>query len=717
MTRSSRKLGLALALVALVSPAVAASGVSPAGAVSGATPGLVTPARVDVQEDFKEGVDLYLRGHKEEALAKFQAVLAADPSNEEAYELWKATDAQIFNDLLVEGGEYRLVTQRLLERATIGRRERQNDPEEISKLVSSLRSTDDAIERRRIIQTLAANHGEYAVPRLLPALADAGDADWRVTAMHALTEMDTDVVQPLLAALGTEDAYQRANVAMVLGYIGDHRAAPALQYLAETDADERVQVAAGQAAMKCGASGSTLEQFLRLGDDYHFRRKNVLRDFDYSRVLWSWNGALEAHPVPRALYNNELAKRAYYDALAVDGQSVDALAGIARECTDIVSKLEFLATQGEDVDALREQADQGALAVAAGGVDAIERALAWSVVSEDVSSAIHLIRTLAEMAPAPTESLNSALDSESGALRGEAAVALGRIALRIGSAASQHVVQTLGDVAGREVVRIAVVIDANADRAAATVAALEAQGVLVNHRGNGGQGLALLSRVPGLDVLIVGDGLPDMTIDQVVVAAGKNLSTADTPVVLMTADEGLGEAWSDRVAAVSSGPDDLSALEEIFAQSLTGDRAQADALAASAAETLASLALAGNTQIDSVLTSLTGPLAHRSDAVTLPCMRALGLAGTPAELAPLAAVALDGSRSEEARVTAATAMGDIFGRNTVSVDASAGLEEVVTDGEAPLAVRRAAAMALGRLVGSDHGELVKRVRVEVRADG
>ena len=694
MTRTSRKLGLALALAALASPGMA-----------------------DVKDDFQEGVDLYQRGRKEEALAKFQAVLAADPSNEDAYEMWKAADAQLFNDMLVEGGEYRLVTQRLLDRATVGRSERENDADAINELVRALEATEDAIERRRLTLKLAAVHGEFAVPRLLAALADAGDTDKRVTAMHALTEMDSDVVQPLITALATEDAYQRANIAMVLGYIGDPRAAASLQHVAETDGNEKVQLAAGQAASKCSASGSTLAQFLRLGDDYHHRRQNVLREFDYSRVLWSWGGSLEAHDVPRAVYNNEMAKRAYYAALSVDPSSVDALAGIARECTDITSKLEFLAAQGQDVEGLLEQAHVGSLAVAAAGVTAVDRALSWSVVSEDPSSAIHLIRTLGSIAAGPTAGLQGALDSDHGSMRGEAAVALGHIAVRGGVAAPGSVVDVLGASAGREVVRLALVIDADAERASATVSALEAQGVLVNHRANGGQGVALMRRVSGVDVVIVGDGLPDMTVDQVVVAAGKGTNTADTPVILVTADSDMGDLWSDRVAAVSTGAEDMGALEAIFEESMTGDRAQADALASASATALHHLALAGHTDIGSALGGLTGPLAHRSDSVTVPCMQALAAAGTPDQLAALAGVAADGTRSDEARIAAAMGMGGIFSRHAASADAAGALSEIMGDAGSSIAVRGAAAKAIGSLQGDGRAGLMNSIRVEVRTDG
>ena len=58
-------------------------------------------------------------------------------------------------------------------------------------------------------------------------------------------------------------------------------------------------------------------------------------------------------------------------------------------------------------------------------------------------------------------------------------------------------------IASREVLRIAYVIDGDEARANATVAALRGAGMLVNHSASGVQGLALLRRMAGVDVVVV----------------------------------------------------------------------------------------------------------------------------------------------------------------------------------------------------------------------
>ena len=85
MTGFPRHLGPLIALLALVAPAVAA----PQG---------------DVGEQFGEGVQLLARGRDKDALTAFQKVLALDPSNEAAYELWKNTEHQVWIELMAKQG-------------------------------------------------------------------------------------------------------------------------------------------------------------------------------------------------------------------------------------------------------------------------------------------------------------------------------------------------------------------------------------------------------------------------------------------------------------------------------------------------------------------------------------------------------------------------------------------------------------------------------------
>ncbi|HPF14060.1 MAG TPA: HEAT repeat domain-containing protein, partial [Planctomycetota bacterium] len=691
-----RKLGLLLALSAFLAPISSAMPLAPQ----------------ELTSDFNEGIQLLNQGRKAEALVVFQRILATDPTNEAAYALWSDTDDQVWLDLLVQGGEFELVANRIMDRARLQRAEQRNDADAIRQLVEDLKSADNSLDRRRIIDAMSANHGEFVVPYLLPALGDDQNDDWRVLAMLTLSKMGPDVVLPLLEALNSENAFLRRNVAFTLGNIGDPRAAGPLAAVAALDADETVASAARSSAAKCGLKGTDgLGALLRDGDDYHYRRGSVLAPYMYSTVIWNYeDGELVAHPTPSSIYPNELSKKAYYRALSIAPDSLEAQAGVARACLDIQARVAAMDEAGEDVSSLEEKSAEGSLAVAVAGPDALDLALQWAVLNDDATTGTLLCDSLATTAKGPTAGLMSALDASDGGVRGEAAVALGRIAIQTKQPADARVIDALGQNTGREVVRVAAIIDSDAARAAKITAALASRGVMVNHRGSGAKGLAMLHRIPNVDVIIVGDTIGGMTADAVLTNIADKATLAGKPVFFVSQNEEVGSAYSDRVTGVLSDLDDMSALDSVFEERLTGDRAQADRLAAHSAQALAELAAAGH-NIQGTLGALASTLAHRPDAVCVPAMHALALAGTSAEVSGLLAVLVDGARSDDARMAAGDAIAGVLGRHNVDGDAIDGLRSVFAS-DAALGVRQAAGRALGRfpLTSQERAELMRRVR-------
>lgn len=679
MTGLRRSLGLLAVLSALSLPAQAA------------------PFVDEVSDLFNEGVELLKQGKDEAALEKFTAVLAMQPEHEAAYELWKDTDDEIWVDMLVKGGQYELVAKRFLDLASIRHEERADDPDAIRALILQLQSTD-VLERRRAQRTLAANHGEYAVPYMVHHLADKVNEDRRVVVMHALTEMDRSVVPPLLACLHSDDAYLRRNVCLVLGYIGDPRAGAALAYLATHDADEGVRMAAKEGAMKVGATGDALPLFLQLGDDYHHRAPNVLNPGDWSRVVWSWkDGELTKSEVARSLYADELAKQAYLHALMVDPSSLDARAGLARAYVSQLGELEMRTAAGAETEG-SDRLAESALAVNSSGVDALDLALQWSVNDRDASTADQLLRALGHLAGTPTPGMQAALANGDGAIRSEAAVALGHLAYSNNQAASSETVAALAEAAGREVVRIAMVIDADAGRGSAMADALTSAGFMAIPMQRGTAALHTLHQVPGMDVIIVADTLNDLTTAQVVDDIRTSELLAATPILLMGSEE-AAEAYGDSInGTVAAG--DVAAVEAVIADGMNADRERANALAAQAASVLEMLARgAGKTDLSGVAPALIGTLtSERPDNVAIPAMGCLGaVAGTEA-VGPLMSVLTSGDRSDEARIAAAGAIGQIATRSGMTADGAALNSLVdVMQSDATLSVRSAAAAAAGRM--------------------
>ncbi|MDP6538700.1 MAG: HEAT repeat domain-containing protein [Planctomycetota bacterium] len=653
----------------------------------------------DADALFAEGVEFLRQGKDEEALARFTQVLAAEPDHESAYEMWKSTDEDMWLTMLVKGGQFELFAKRVMSLSELARSERENDAEGIRALLRRVTPDNDVVDRKRAVRELGANYGEYAVPHMLYSLGDPDDEERRVLMMHSLTEMDSDVVLPLVAAMNTDDAFLRRNVALTLGYIADPRAAGALTWVALNDDDPGVEMAAKAAAIKCGSNGDPLPLFEQLGDDYHHGRGNVLRAHFHSDVVWSWaDDGLVATAVPRALYADELAKAAYSDALRVDPQSVAARAGLVRAYVSQQAEMAARLEAGLDGEGVEDQLAEASIAVNTAGVSALDLALGWSVETGDVQTGIELCRVLGAMAPEPTAGLTGALRSADGGLAAEAALALGTIAYENGRGASGDTTAGLGRAAGLEVLRMAVVIDSDGERGAAVADSLAGRGMIATHWGSGAKGLALLHRVPGVDAILIADQLDDLTAAQVLDSVRGNERTAEVPVFLISADADAGDMY-DGVAGTISGPDGAAAVEEGMSAGLGHDRDQANALAARAAETLAALAYgAGGRDISPAVDDLTSTLAARPDSVTVPAMRALSAAGGAAQVPALLAVLGDAGRSDAARTSAADALAGIAGRQRL--DANEDILSTlgaVLGSDASLGVRTAASRALGRL--------------------
>jgi hypothetical protein len=379
----------------------------------------------DAQDTFDEGLQLLRRGREEEALHKFQTVLAMDLSNDEAYELFKNTEASIWLEMLTAEGDMETVTRRLMSMSKLRRMEQRDDAETIRGLLRSI-TGDDVSARLMAIRQMSSDHGEYAVQYMLPSLGDQTELDRRVLVMNALTSMGDDVVLPLCAALDTPNAFLRRNVAVTLGYIGDSRAAAYLARLAEGDADAGVKEQAAKALASCGGAANGAEYaFLVMGREYHVASTSVLRPYQYSDVVWSFHGgALSATSVPRYLYSEELAKVSFYNALRTNAASKGAMAGLARVYASEMQKISDQEASGLEVGGEGGQARAGMLAVAAAGSSAIDDALMASIKQGDQMAAIGLCRAVQNGLAVAGDGLVAALRDGDAGLRCEAALAL-----------------------------------------------------------------------------------------------------------------------------------------------------------------------------------------------------------------------------------------------------------------------------------------------------
>jgi len=651
-------------------------------------------AQSDLRETFDQGVSLLRSGDREAALAQFQSVLAMDPSHEAAYELWKSTSHDVWLDLLAESGRFELIGKRLMDLASAGREERRDDPDAINELLRGVFGSD-AIERRKAILTLSSQHGEYVVPVLVPVLADQVDGDRRVLAIHALTEMGTSVVLPLIQCLKSEDAFLRRQVAYTLGYIGDSRAVPALAATASGDGDGGVAKAAAAALSRIGGSQDAVAGFLMQGDLYRAADSKVLGPGMRSSVVWSWSRALTKEATPAYLYDDRLAEAAYYEALVLDAGNLAARVGIAGAAAAQMGGLEARAAAGVDVGANALSVFGSVLAAAASGSDALDLALGQSLDLSDETAAAVLCRLLGDTGTERSGSLQRALQAR-GAVASEAALALGNIALRTGVAPDTDAVEGLAHSAGREIMQVAGIIDDNEQRVNVLRNELEGRGVLVRAWSSAAVGLAAVRRAPGFDLLIISEMPAGLTAHQVFSDLRADSRMADTNLLVVAEDaDAASDMYSDWVSGVVT-TSDLSALDDALSGEMKGDRARAQDLAVRSAELLATMSASASAELSKTQARLAGALGG-SDEVLVPLLTALGRCGDGTVVGAITAVLSDSNRSEGARIAAAEALTGIFTRTgTAGQDTTAALLDAATNSDSAR-VRMAAATTLGRL--------------------
>ena len=670
MTGMHRKLGLLLAAALLTAPVALAQ---------------------DVKSTFDQGVELLARGRNEEALRAFQQVLAMEPTHEQALELWTSTDHKVWLEILKSQGDLELVGKRMMGLVEAARRARRNDDASIQKLLGDLQ-VEDPVSRHAALRQLAADHGEYAVPYLLGWLGDSGNEERRITAIQALTAMH-DAVLPLHEALDSSDDFLRQGIVMVLERTKDPRSAGALAHTAKSDSSEVCRSLAQKALAAMGGNADPVAAYTKLGDDYHMRRGNVLADYHWSEVVWSFaDGRLSSTPTPAALYADAMAKKCFRRALALDAGYVPAHAGLARAHAGEVAAVEAARRAGADVSAWESVAGNAAVALGLGGAVAADAALAAALDAGDGGTAAVLVRALAEMSAAPTAAMVRAMSSADGAVQNEAVVALGNMSVWGKHRANPELINALGAIASREVLRIAFVIDGDEARANATVAALRGAGMLVNHSASGVQGLALLRRMAGVDLVVVAERPSDITAHQIIHELKTESHLAAAPVFVSAANaEEVGNTFGDKVAGAFNAAD-LSAVAAAMEANVGAERQRAESLAQQAADVLAKLGGTG-TDLSAVAGQLVVALG-RADGVAIPAAYALVTAGNAAHVTALSAVVADAGRSEGVRVAASHALTALFGRGVSAGDAAAILNAVVSS-DSPLAVRKAAAQALG----------------------
>jgi CheY-like chemotaxis protein len=492
-----------------------------------------TAQAADLGKTLEEGVSLLKRGKNADAAKKFREVLAADPSNDDAYNLVRSTDVKVFLEMLKAGGEAEQVAKRLHQLAHVAEQAKKRDQAAIDALVQGAINGADLGARTEAANKLAAHHGEYAVPALLGFLGST-DTQTRANAILAIRRIGKDAVLPLAAALPTGNDTRKHNVGKLLEALGDERSEPAM-------------LAAG------GKTKEAVAAYLAMAKKYFGGDPGVLRNYDGSYVIWTAAGdSISGRDVPAFLYRYELCEQACYDALALDGANADARALIALTACTELSAHDSLDDEAKGAEAIQGagKALEGARAIAAStGTSDLLRAFEMGMeMGAGGGNAV-----IAETLPAVWDgrkidaknALVVGLTHADKAVRYAAAMALLRIDPDKPFPKSNLVAGLAGQAASEVAVPQVLVIDSDTKNAMNVARALNKGGYHAVVRNSGAGGLIADKATGSFDAVVIRSKLADITTFQVLDEINADFRTNKMVKIVMAEGSDVGAAKAD----------------------------------------------------------------------------------------------------------------------------------------------------------------------------
>lgn len=685
-------------------------------------------AQRDAKQLFEEGVHLLRINQDTEALEKFKEAVAADPTMEQAYLIWKETDQRVWSAMLVKSGDFSKIARHFLRLAQLERKRFASDADKIQALVE--KSLSDSYEDRTAANlALMSDHGDYAVSYLLDALGNPDEDKKQTYAILACDQIGRSATLPLVAALESENALLRRNVSAALYYIGDERALPALKALAERDEDASVREAAQRAVRKIGGDnvGSAIELYLKHSHEYLVGNPYRLRDSDLLDGVWSFaNGKLVHRPVPAIVFPLELAKDAAYGALGLDPNSGAALVSLTRAYVAEKAVVEAALAGGGDTESLQpltSSLGEIGITVLAAGPKVVGEAYAQNLAEGMIPAAVEALHTLARLedpANLKDSPLLASLSNPDKRIRYGAAVALSGIDARLDEAQRSAVVAALGQAVLEQSVVVVKAIDPTvANEKVYAEAASSAKGIAVEANANTTKVLADIAKFPP-DVLVVHETLDTLLVDDVIAWCKDRPALQNTKIVLVSKDpKGAQDVYGDKIQGYIEAPITAVALQNRVEEVMKGapmddKRLAADRMAGAAAEAMAKLDPA-TYPVANAAVQLVEAAARTNDSVAVPALQALGHAGRADDLGGLVAV-MNGAKDRTAVCAAAAgACGRIMARTgNADKDTVDALIALATEKSLDASIRVAAVAALGQapILPGTRAKLMRTLRVD-----
>jgi hypothetical protein len=647
----------------------------------------------------REAVNLLRLNKTDEAVNKLREILTADPSNADALQLYQSVSQDEWYMLMTTKGEIQQIAQSILERAKVETKQRSRDQASIDELVATATAKDsDYGARQAAINKLIADHGEFAVPALVQKLGNPDDAEGQIQAIYTLSQLRSAAVLPLIEALKSGSEHVVQNAAAALHQIGDLRAAPSMAQLAD-DSRAGVSTIARKFLTKHNITGNAVDLMLAQAGNY---LKGEIPIGGFSQVVWQLHDdKLVATDVPALLYPSELAKSVAATAVRISPASLPARSMLAQANLGQANLIESSLAKGdESLRPLEPVAAELKIAAMATGLDALRAALDTGVregLPAVASGAIQVLGSVENTDTIGQSSLLAALNSSDKRIKYAAAEALVRASGGARVPQQEQVVAVLADAVAEESVRTIQVIAPSLDSASAVQAASSVRSLAIEASADAVKGTRSLLVNPNVDVVVISEILPDRLPEDVIGIIKKDSRLASARIVIIAKDVDAAKARFGEGVGVVQAPLTGETLVAAVNTALEGVASpaneRAEAYATKASNALLSIA-EQKSSIAGALANLTKQL-NRGDAVAVPAARALGLAGGAAELTGLVPV-VSGSGSVELRTASATAIGNILARLESCPDDVAAALTAVLGSDADVALRTAAAVALGK---------------------
>ncbi|HMS16214.1 MAG TPA: HEAT repeat domain-containing protein [Planctomycetota bacterium] len=600
----------------------------------------------------KEGYDLYQRGRDEEALQKMKALIAADPSSEDAFRLIQTLEPRVWASLMLKGDEHQAVVRTLMNAAIPGAKAHQRDGGRIRELVKQL-DTGSWPERQRALTSLVGDHGEHAAAYLIGRL-NSDDTEKRAVNMEWLRNMGTESIHPLIQVLESSDPLTQAGAATVLGQLKAVQAKPYLARLAAGSAEPMPKEAASKALAALGGSHSGVASGLvALAEGYYQQDKSVVDPYRVNTTVWSYEGdALVGRDVPGDIYALKLAEEALYDALEVEPGHTGA-----EELLASVLLAQVAAGAGSSEGGENPLARAGDLARAL-GPKVLDAALRKALDDNRPEIATAAIDVIAEIPGASSlGGVGLALGSSAKGVRVHAALAAAGDA-----SMSNQIVPILSEGVALDSVRSVLVIDDQPASRNQVVADLSARGYFSYGVLTGPEGLVQLRSYPLEDAVVIRYNLATSTAADVIRYIRRDPKTEALPVALLVDAKDMDaakELFSDRVQLFIQTPPVAEAYEpqlRALVNTVDAAREASIQLAARCAQALAHMDPA---TARSAQPALAAALGGVDDRVRIPALAALARVADGSATDAILALLKDSTQSDGLRGHAAIALASI----------------------------------------------------------